>query len=77
MEQPQTLSAKAGAFDAVFFSGANAKGQTFIVAAERRKNRRINGIVYLEVQGVLEFFVPIYLLAAIPWAGTVHDLKAL
>ncbi|KAK9695154.1 hypothetical protein QE152_g33049 [Popillia japonica] len=58
LDGPQKLSSDEKAVDAVFFNGANGKGDHFIIATARRKNRLIDGFVYLKLHdsklGLLE-----------------------
>ena len=49
MELPQPFSKSSEAFDAVFFSGANAEGTYLIVATERRPNNLTYAIIYVMV----------------------------
>ena len=49
MDKPQAFSTHKNAFDAVFFSGSNDKGEYFVVATERKPNSRINAICYIRV----------------------------
>ena len=52
MDRPQKFSSHPNAFDAVFFSGANDKGEYFVVATERKPKSRINAICYIMVREV-------------------------
>jgi hypothetical protein len=49
MDRPQPFSDDLLAFDAVFFSGANVKGQHFVIATQRKQNQKINGLFYIQV----------------------------
>ena len=49
MDRAQPFSEHEHAFDAVFFDGANDKGEHFVVSGERRKDGTMNSIVYLRV----------------------------
>ncbi|KRT80738.1 hypothetical protein AMK59_4916, partial [Oryctes borbonicus] len=58
LDRPQKLASHEQAVDAVFFNGANSKGDHFIIATARRKHGLIDGFIYLKIKdsnlGVLE-----------------------
>ncbi|XP_022918645.2 uncharacterized protein [Onthophagus taurus] len=55
---PQPLKDSELAVDAVFFNGANSKGDYFIIATARRSNKLVDGFIYLKINdsklGLLE-----------------------
>ncbi|GJQ71344.1 hypothetical protein Trydic_g11078 [Trypoxylus dichotomus] len=58
LDRCQKLASSEQAVDAVFFNGANSKGDHFIIATARRKYGLIDGFIYLKIKdsdlGVLE-----------------------
>eukprot|EP00095_Tigriopus_kingsejongensis_P006712 maker-scaffold25_size650667-snap-gene-5.28 protein:Tk06712 transcript:maker-scaffold25_size650667-snap-gene-5.28-mRNA-1 annotation:"hypothetical protein L798_06649" len=52
MEKPQPFSDHPRAFDAVFFSGSDSRGNFLVTAMERKKDNNANGIFYVKLDGL-------------------------